>query len=221
MISNMTWNRIVKRAIEHRKNCDRVLNFHEIKYRYENWYLKLNKRYIMKQISIVWIVRYWRKCKSHYDFDNIIVFQNFQILFATSMIEYSCDLIVENLLNMSMQCQKLKIIEKSIKKVMHRMRRACIDAKNAKSNFSDLIKICQKIKSINMRKNQIFSTLFVFLDRIFVFDRFFVLQNRNVIITKYVSSKRYYVIFNHICTIRFLEIVLFDFIEFRMCNRFD
>ena len=74
---------------------------------------------------------------------------------------------------MSIRCEKLKMIEKSIKKMMHRMRRTCIDAKNTKSNFSDLIKICQKIKSINMRKNQIFSVLF---------DRIFVLQNRNVII---------------------------------------
>ena len=57
------------------------------------------------------------------------------------------------------------------------------NATNANSNFSDLIKFCQKIKSISMRKNQIFSALFVFLDRVFVFfDRVFALQNRNVII---------------------------------------
>ena len=43
------------------------------------------------------------------------------------------------------------------------------NAKNAKSSFFDLIKFCQRIKSINMRKDQIFSTLFVFLDRILVF----------------------------------------------------
>ena len=67
------------------------------------------------------------------------------------------------------------MIEKSIKKIIHRMRRACIDAKNAKLNFSDLTKICRRIKSISMRKNQTFSTLFVFLDRVLV------LQNRNVI----------------------------------------
>ena len=67
--------------------------------------------------------------------------------------------------------------------------RTYIDAKNAKSNFFDLIKICQKIKSINMRKNQIFSTLFVF------FDRVFALQNR---------------ICND-CIIRFLETILCDF----------
>ena len=73
---------------------------------------------------------------------------------------------------MSIRCQKLKMIKKSIKKIMHRMRRTCIDAKNANSNFSDLTKFCQKIKSINMRKNQIFSILFVFLDRVFA------LQNR-------------------------------------------
>ena len=61
---------------------------------------------------------------------------------------------------MSIRCEKLKMIEKSIKKT-------CIDAKSANFNFFDLIKICQKIKSINMRKNQIFSTLFVFFDRVF------------------------------------------------------
>ena len=70
--------------------------------------------------------------------------------------------------------------------------RTYIDAKNAKSNFFDLIKICQKIKSINMRKNQIFSIF----DRIFVFfDRVFVLQNR---------------ICND-CIIRFFETILCDF----------
>ena len=60
------------------------------------------------------------------------------------------------------------MVEKSIKKMMHRMREACIDAKNAKSSFSDLIKICQRIRSISMRKGQIFSTLFVLLDRVLV-----------------------------------------------------
>ena len=55
-----------------------------------------------------------------------------------------------------------------------------IDAKSADSNFSDLTKICQRIKSISMRKNQISSTLFVFLDRVFVFDRVSALQNRDV-----------------------------------------
>ena len=73
---------------------------------------------------------------------------------------------------MSTRCAKLKTIEKSIRKTY-------IDAKNANSNFSDLIKFCQKIKSINMRKNQIFSIF----DRVFVFlDRVSVLQNRNVMI---------------------------------------
>ena len=77
---------------------------------------------------------------------------------------------------MSMQCEKLKMIEKSIKK-------KCIDAMSAESSFFDMTKLCQKIKSISMRKNQIFSTLFVFFDRVFVFfDRVFALQNRNVII---------------------------------------
>ena len=74
---------------------------------------------------------------------------------------------------MSMRCETLKMIEKSIKKMMHRMRRTCIDAKNAKSNFSDLTKICQKIKSISMRKDQIFSIFFY---------RIFALQNRIVMI---------------------------------------
>ena len=63
--------------------------------------------------------------------------------------------------------------------------RTYIDAKNAKSNFFDLIKFCQKIKSINMRKNQIFSILFVFFYRIFEFSFYkivFVSQNRNIII---------------------------------------
>ena len=51
--------------------------------------------------------------------------------------------------------------------------RTYIDAKRAKSNFSDLTKTCQKIKSISMRKDQIFSVLL---------DRISALQNRDVII---------------------------------------
>ena len=47
--------------------------------------------------------------------------------------------------------------------------RAYIDAKSAKSSFSDLTKICQRIRSISMRKSQIFSALFVLLDRVLVF----------------------------------------------------
>ena len=82
------------------------------------------------------------------------------------MNRFLCNLTVENSLDMSMQCQKLKMIEKSIRK-------KCTNAKNAESSFSDLIKICQKIKSINMRKDQIFS---IFLDRILV------LQDRDVMI---------------------------------------
>ena len=78
----------------------------------------------------------------------------------------------------------------------NRFLRTYNDAKNANSNFFDLIKICQKIKSINMRKNQIFSTLFVF------FDRISALQNRKC----------------NDCIIRFFETILCDFIEFRMYN---
>ena len=75
---------------------------------------------------------------------------------------------------MSMQCEKLKMIEKSIRK-------KCIDAMSAKSSFFDLTEFCQRIRSINMRKSQIFSTLFVLSDRVFVFfDRVSALQNRDV-----------------------------------------
>ena len=46
------------------------------------------------------------------------------------------------------------------------MREGCTDAKRAESSFSDLTKTCQRIRSISMRKGQIFSTLFVLLDRV-------------------------------------------------------
>ena len=74
--------------------------------------------------------------------------------------------------------------------------RAYIDAKSAESNFSDLTKFCQRIRSISMRKDQIFSTLFVLLDRVFI------LQDRVC----------------NICIVRFSEAILCDFIEFRICN---
>ena len=51
--------------------------------------------------------------------------------------------------------------------------RAYIDAKRAESSFSDLTKICQRIRSISMRKDQIFSVLL---------DRVSALQDRDVII---------------------------------------
>ena len=67
--------------------------------------------------------------------------------------------------------------------------RTYIDAKNAESSFSDLTKICQRIRSISMRKDQIFSALFVFLDRVSA------LQDR---------------VCND-CIVRFLEAILCDF----------
>ena len=67
--------------------------------------------------------------------------------------------------------------------------RTYIDAKNAESSFSDLTKICQRIRSISMRKDQIFSALFVFLDRVSA------LQDR---------------VCND-CIVRFLETILCDF----------
>ena len=67
--------------------------------------------------------------------------------------------------------------------------------KKCKIEFFDLIKICQKNKSINIRKNQIFSTLFVF------FDRVSVLQNRFC----FAKSKC------NDCIIRFFETISCDF----------
>ena len=106
-------------------------------------------------------------------------FTNFSFHITISLTQYLCDLIVKNSESMSTNWKKWKMIEKSIKKIMHRMRdkflRAYIDAKNANSSFSILIKTCQKIRSISMRKDSIFSTLFV------LFDRIFALRNRDVI----------------------------------------
>ena len=96
---------------------------------------------------------------------------------------------------------------------MHRIRdkflRIYIDTKNANSNFSILIKICQKIKSINMRKNSIFSTLFVF------FDRIFVLRNKNVIWLHnrfFRNNIIWYQIFVVTNSIRFFETILIWFL---------
>ena len=54
--------------------------------------------------------------------------------------------------------------------------RTYIDAKSAKSSFFDLTKLCQRTRSISMRKNQISSTLIVLL-----LDRVLALQDRDVI----------------------------------------
>ena len=144
--------------------------FHEIKHRWKIWYLKLNKQYIMKQIFYVWIMRYWRECESHHDLIISLWISKFSNTF--------CD--INESISMWFDCKNFdkyvndmknnrKIDEKNNASNANKFLRTYIDAKNANSNFFDLIKICQKIKSINMRKNQIFSTLFVFLDRVFVF----------------------------------------------------
>ena len=118
---------------------------------------------------VLWLFRQRHRC-----FTNI---SNFSFRIAISLIQYLYDLIVRNSKNVSMKWKKRKMIEKSTKKIMHRMRdkflRTYIDAMNANSNFSILIKICQRIKSINMRKDSIFSIFF---------DRILVLRNRNVMI---------------------------------------
>ena len=74
----------------------------------------------------------------------------------------------------------------------NRLLRTDIDAKSANSSFSDLTKICQKIRSISMRKDQISSALFVLLDRVSA------LQNR---------------VCNN-CIVRFFEAILRDFMSF-------
>ena len=96
---------------------------------------------------------------------------------------------------MLIRCEKLEMAEKSIRKVVHRMREGCTDAKRAESSFSDLTKTCQRIRSITMRKGQIFSVLL---------DRVSALQGR---------------VCNG-CIVRFPEAVLCDSIEFRVCNDF-
>ena len=68
-----------------------------------------------------------------------------------------------------------EIDEKDNASSASRLLRAYIDVKNANSSFFDVTKICQRIRSISMRKDQIFSTLFVLLDRVFA------LQDRDVI----------------------------------------
>ena len=161
-------------------NWKRFAFFHEIMHRYNNCYLKLIRKYTMKQIFFVWICRkdesriHWRLIFEfiwwyHWRFANV---SNFLFIITILLIEFICNLIVKNLQNVSTKWKKWKMIEKSIKKIMHRMRETCIDTKCVNSNFSDLIKFCRKNKSINMRKNQIFSTLIVFFWSNFCFAKF-------------------------------------------------
>ena len=94
------------------------------------------------------------------------------------------------------------MIEKSIRKIMNRMRDMHCEhtsmQKVQNRAFLIWLKSVREIRSISMRKDQIFSALFVF------FDRVSALQDR---------------ICND-CIIRFSETILCDFIEFRVCNRF-
>ena len=88
---------------------------------------------------------------------------------AISLAQYLCDLAVGGPQDMPTNREKWEMVEKLIRKGMHRMRgrllRAYIDAMSADSSFSVLTKACQRIRSINMRKNPISSAFFVFFDR--------------------------------------------------------
>ena len=78
-------------------------------------------------------------------FEFIQRFTNFLFYIAILLIQYLCDLTVKNSKNMSTKWKNWKMIEKSIKKIMHRIHdkflRIYVDAKNTNSNFSILIKI--------------------------------------------------------------------------------
>ena len=159
------------------------ISSHEIVHRYDSWYLELTRRCICEtsicRLSLsqrrefnaltinIWIHsifhRYLRSLISHCD------------LIASISMWFDC----RRFRRLSTKWEKWKMIEKSIRKEMHRMRdrllRAYIDAMSANSSVSILTKICQRIKSISMRKDSIFSTLFVLLDRTLA------LRDRNVI----------------------------------------
>ena len=95
-------------------------------------------------------------------------------------MQFDCKNFIKYVDTMSKAENDRKIDEKNNASSASRFLRAYIDAKSANSNFSDLTKICQKIRSISRRKNQIFSILLV---RILVLlDRVSALQNRNVMI---------------------------------------
>ena len=81
-------------------------------------------------------------------------------------MRFDCKKFIKYVNNVNQTKDDREIDKKNNASNANKFLRTYIDAKNANSNFSDLTKICQKIKSINMRKNQIFS---VFLDRILVF----------------------------------------------------
>ena len=81
-------------------------------------------------------------------------------------MRFDCRKFIKYVNNVSQTKNDREIDKKDNASNASKFLRTYIDAKSANSNFSDLTKICQRIKSINMRKNQIFS---VFFDRVFAF----------------------------------------------------
>ena len=55
--------RAIEQLIDYLKTCV-VLNvhLHEMKHRYEIWYLELTRKHIVKQVSFVWVLSLKRKC---------------------------------------------------------------------------------------------------------------------------------------------------------------
>ena len=155
---------------------------HKMKHRYAIWYLESNREYIC-ETSICRLSLLRRREFNALTIDIWIHSTSHECL--RCLISH-CDLI--DPISMWFDCRRSRrcvmrwerreMIEKSIRKIMHRMRdrllRTYIDAKSANSSFSILTKICQRIRSISMRKDSIFSALFV------LFDRTLALWNRDV-----------------------------------------
>ena len=99
-------------------------------------------------------------------------------------MQFDCRKSIKYVINENQTENDREIDKKNSASNASKFLRTYIDAKSADSNFFDLTKICQRIRSINMRKDQIFSVFFdrVLVFRIFVFfDRVFALQGRAVI----------------------------------------
>ena len=152
----------------------------------------------MKQISIVWVVRYWRECESHHDLLASLWISEFSNISCDIDDWISSDLIVEISIDMS---TIWKMIKKSMKKIMHRMRaNFCEHTSMQRMQIrafltwlesvreSDRL-ICEKIRYLQ-------HYLFFLID-FWVLDRVFVL---------FAKSKC------NDCIIRFLEAILCDFI---------
>ena len=185
-----------------------------MKHRCEIWYLELNRKYIMKQISIVWIVRYWRECKSHHDLITSLWISEFSDIFcdindSISIIRYVSDVSqtendreIDKKRNVSMQRMQNRVFLTWLRSVRESDRLVCEKIRYFQHYLSFLIEfLLSSWSSFCFAKSRCNNCIIRFFETI--------LCDFIVVSVQYAFSKLYCRICND-CIVRFFETILCD-----------